>query len=132
MKKGYSLLETMVAMAIMALAMTFVMPRAGVMLDRMTLHAVFFDFQRQVSDLRREAYRSQQALQIVAQPGPAPYGEPRRVRLKPSWSYSFSRPLTISAGGVCRGGGEVLIRRDNQPMMKLQPSDDVCHFTRLE
>jgi prepilin-type N-terminal cleavage/methylation domain-containing protein len=58
-RAGYSVLEMLVVLAIMALAAALVMPRATLMIDRMTAHAVFFDFQRQVLDLRRQAYAEQ-------------------------------------------------------------------------
>ena len=55
---GYSLMEILVVLAIFALSTAVIMPSTSRMLDQTTAHAVFFEFQRQVSDLRREANRT--------------------------------------------------------------------------
>ena len=69
-KAGYSLLEMLIVLAIMAAAVAVVLPRGQAMLDQMTTHAVFFDFQRQISDLRREAYATQNAALVVDSAAP--------------------------------------------------------------
>jgi len=58
LKAGNSLMEMLIVLEI-AIAIALVMPRGQAMLDGMTAHAVFFDFQRQMLDLRREAYAAQ-------------------------------------------------------------------------
>ena len=63
-KRGYTLLEMLIVLAVMALAIAIVVPRGEAMLDQMTAHAVFFDFQRQMLDLRREAYAAQTPVTV--------------------------------------------------------------------
>lgn len=144
-RAGFSLMEMLVVLAIIALSAAIVAPRGSVMLDRITLHAVFFDFQRQVSDLRRRAWREEQALTvttpraeganaIVAAVRPrAEDGEAEAVplQIKDGFTLVFSRPLTIAADGRCPEL-EVEVLRGDRSVMRLKSADDACHFERLE
>ena len=62
---GFSVLEMLIVLVVIALAVAIVMPRGAAMLDQATAHSVFFDFQRQVSDLRLKAYRSEAPLVVA-------------------------------------------------------------------
>lgn len=123
---GFSLLEMLVVLAVMALAMTLVMPSGAVMLDRATAHSVFFDFQRQVSDLRLRAYRNETA--VTLEPAPVPGVEP--IRLRTGWSYRLDAPVRISDGGACSAGLATLFR-DGRPVMRLRTTGAACRFERL-
>jgi prepilin-type N-terminal cleavage/methylation domain-containing protein len=135
-KAGYSLLEMLIVLAIMAVAIALVMPSGETMLDRMITHAVFFDFQRQVSDLRREAYASQTALTIEASapangPGAAPDETARVIPLRTAWTYALAQPIQISEGGACTPTSAQILNR-GRVIMHLTMSDNACHFTRLD
>ena len=58
-------MEILVVLAVIGLGTALIMPSSARMLDQATSHAVFFEFQRDVSDLRREANRTGIALSIV-------------------------------------------------------------------
>lgn len=145
-RSGFSLLETLVVLAIMALSTAVVLPQGAAMLDRMSAHAVFLEFQGHVSDLRREAYRRQTVVRVdpglasarlspdrIVRPlaGRSRTGDDlRRIGLSDPWSYTMDRPLEISEGGVCTPVRVQLWRRDT-PVVSLRSTDRLCHFERL-
>jgi prepilin-type N-terminal cleavage/methylation domain-containing protein len=131
-KAGYSLLEMLIVLAIMALAIAIVVPRGEAMLDQMTAHAVFFDFQRQVSDLRREAYASQTPTAVRATGDTDPADAAARVLpLRAGWTYRLDHPIAITAGGLCTPA-MVEVLKGGQPVMHLRATDAACHFIRLD
>ena len=64
-RAGYSLLEIMIVLAIMAATVSIMLPRAGAALDQVVVHTIQFDLQRQVSDLRREAFLNKTRQRLV-------------------------------------------------------------------
>jgi len=131
-KAGYSVIEILVVLAIMALAVALVMPRGALMIDRMTAHSVFFDFQRQVLDLRRQAHAGQAPITLYDDAEPAARDpEGRVVALRAQWRYRLARPLRISEGGAC-AGGEVEILNGGRRVMRLAPDVRDCRFIRLD
>jgi len=131
-RAGYSLLEMLIVLAIMALAAALVVPRGEAMLDQMTAHAVFFDFQRQLADARREAYAAETATAVRAADDTAPADASARILpLRSGWTYRLDHPIAITAGGRCsRAAVEVL--KNGSPVMHLAASDDACHLVRLD
>jgi prepilin-type N-terminal cleavage/methylation domain-containing protein len=131
-KAGYSLLEMLIVLAIMALAVALVVPRGQAMLDQMTAHAVFFDFQRQLADARREAWAAETASAVRAADDADPRDAAARVLpLRAGWTYRLDHPIAIGAGGLCsRANIEVL--NAGRPAMHLAAADDACHLVRLD
>jgi prepilin-type N-terminal cleavage/methylation domain-containing protein len=129
-RSGYSLLEMLIVLGIMALSVALVLPRGEAMLDQMTAHAVFFDFQRQVTDLRHEAYASETPVVVRGEGDPADAGD-RLLPLRAGWTYRLDHPISISAGGAC-SGARVEVRKSARPVMHLVADDAACHFTRLD
>ena len=131
-KAGYSLMEMLIVLAIMAIAILLVMPRGQAMLDGMTAHAVFFDFQRQMLDLRREAYAAQTPTTVRGADDADPADAADRViALRSQWSYRLDRPISVSAGGVCTQAA-VEVLKSGRPVMHLTASDQACHFIRQD
>ena len=124
-REGFSVLEALMTLTILALAAALIMPSAAGLLDRMTAHAVFFEFQRQVTDLRRQAYAAQTPVVLVD----AGRRDGVTIDLRSGWSYRLDRPMTISAGGACRPA-EVLVLKSDRPVMRLVPGPDPCRFVR--
>lgn len=140
---GFSLMEMLVVLAIIGLSAAIVAPRGSVMLDRITLHAVFFDFQRQMFDFRREAYRREAPMMvaspavdggIVAAVTPVSGDQAGLVRerldLKEGFTAVFSQPQIISAAGVCTRA-DVEIMRGTERVMHLTATDEACTFERI-
>ncbi|MGA0545424.1 pilus assembly FimT family protein [Brevundimonas sp. VNH65] len=154
-RAGYSLIEILVVLAIMALAVAVVMPSTSRMMDQTAAHAVFFEFQRGVYDLRREANRTGLPLQLI-DPGPGPEApassasdagfarpittatltgetsgaaDPRRILLRAPWRYTLAPALDIAGGGVC-GATTANLVKDDQVVMTLRTSGGDCRFLR--
>lgn len=129
-RRGFSTLEILIVLAILSLAMAIVLPRGAVMLDRMTTHVVFFEFQQAVSEARLEAFRGERSITLAADPA-ATDGGARVIALRAPWSYRLDRPLTVSAGGLCEDVTARLFR-DDRPVMTLRGQDRACRFIRLD
>lgn len=136
-RAGFSLIEILVVLAIFALSAAVIMPSTSRMLDQATSHAVFFEFQEQVSDLRREANRTGVAIRVsepesrgLAQP--VGNGEaPRNVTLRSPWRYTLAPALDIAPGGACSAATANLINGD-RVVMTLRTSEGDCRFIRLQ
>lgn len=145
---GFSLIEVLVVLAIFALGTALIMPSTARMLDQTTSHAVFFEFQRQVSDLRREANRTGQSLRIIdpvaaqsqAQadgddPGQIEAGNPvdqdRVIPLRATWTYTLAPALEIEEGGHCSTASANLLN-EGRVVMSLKTEDGTCRFIRYQ
>lgn len=141
-RAGFSLMEILVVLAIFGLSAAVIMPSTSRMLDQATSHAVFFEFQRQVSDYRREANRTGIAIQVVdsgaTASSPLPTleshqedGATRTVILRSPWSYTLAPALDIAAGGACSATTANLINGD-RIVMTLRTASGDCRFIRLQ
>jgi|HubBroStandDraft_5_1064220.scaffolds.fasta_scaffold344535_2 prepilin-type N-terminal cleavage/methylation domain-containing protein len=143
-KRGYTLLEMLIALAIMGLAAAVILPSGATALDQIVVHTVFFDFQRQVSDLRSAAFAEQRDYALVSSEGSdassnivvVGAAKPTRERvvnlaLRSGWQYRVSRPITISAGGACSDGAVDLISLQ-RVAAHLETHDGACHFIRVK
>lgn len=148
-REGFSLLEILVVLAIFALSAALIMPSTARMLDQATSHAVFFDFQEQVSNLRREANRTGVDIRLT-EPDAAVLrtlddGEsdavgmdralaaerPRAILLRSPWTYTLTPNLDIAAGGVCSAATANLLNA-GRVVMTLRSSGGDCRFIRLQ
>ena len=127
---GYTLIEVLVVLAIFALSTAIIMPSTARMLDQTTSHAVFFEFQRQVSDLRREANRTGEALRVVDPSMPKTEGD-SLLQLRAPWRYTLAPALDIAEGGGCSTVSANLINQD-RVVMTLRTDDGTCRFIRLQ
>lgn len=148
-REGFSLLEILVVLAIFALSAALIMPSTSRMLDQATSHAVFFEFQEQVSNLRREANRTGVDIQLT-EPRAADRRKlgseaqavattdlardadrPRTILLRAPWSYTLAPNLDIAAGGACSAATANLLN-GGRVVMTLRSSDGDCRFIRLQ
>ena len=117
-------------LAIFALSTAIIMPSTARMLDQTTAHAVFFEFQRQMSDLRREANRTGEPLRVVDPSMPKVEGD-RLLELRAPWRYTLAPALDIAEGGGCSTASANLINQD-RVVMTLRTDDGTCRFIRLQ
>ncbi|WP_313105307.1 type II secretion system protein [Brevundimonas sp.] len=127
---GYTLIEVLVVLAIFALSTAIIMPSTARMLDQTTSHAVFFEFQRQISDLRREANRTGVPLRVVDSSMLRTEGD-RVLTLRSPWRYTLAPALDIAEGGGCSTVSANLINED-RVVMTLRADDGTCRFIRLQ
>lgn len=131
-RAGMTLVEILVVLAIFALTTAIIMPSTARMMDQATSHAVFFEFQRDVSALRREANRQGVAINLV---DPAVRIDPgsgdRKIRLRDPWTYTIAPSLGIAEGGAC-GAASVNLLTDDRVVMSLRTEDGSCQFSRLQ
>lgn len=131
-RAGFSLMEILAVLVIFALSTAIIMPSTSRMLDQATSHAVFFEFQRQVSDLRREANRTGIAIRLVDPSARTPLPEGDRVlELRKPWRYTVAPALLIAEGGACSPTMANLVNED-RVVMTLRSDDPTCQFTRLQ
>lgn len=125
-------MEILVVLVIFALSSAIIMPSTSRMLDQATSHAVFFEFQRQISDLRREANRTGVAIRVVdpSAATPLPEGD-RTLELRKPWRYTLAPALLIEEGGACSPTMANLVNGD-RVVMTLRSDDPTCQFTRLQ
>lgn len=108
-KHGYSLLEIMIVLAIMSVAVSIMVPRAGAALDQVVVHTIQFDLQRQISDQRLRAFTNQSdlALQIQsALDAPSPIDavadeKVARVTIPKGWTARLESKIVLYANGQC-------------------------------
>lgn len=125
-------MEILVVLAIFAISAAVIMPSTSRMMDQATAHAVFFDFQKQVSDLRREANRTGVGLRLVDPSAPTPLAEEDRIiSLRSPWRYTLAPALVIAEGGVCAPATVNLINGE-RVVMTLRMDDPACQFTRQQ
>lgn len=125
-------MEILVVLVILGLSTAVIMPSSARMLDQATSHAVFFEFQREISDLRRRANRSGVAASVVDPATPLPLPEGAHViALRAPWRYTVAPALQIAEGGVCAPASVNLIK-DDTVVMALQSDGSNCRFIRLQ
>jgi hypothetical protein len=108
------------------------MPFTGRLLDQATAHAVFFEFQRDVSSLRREANRTGAGLRLIDPEAAidASRGD-RRIALRRPWRYTIAPALEIAEGGAC-GATTVNLLETDRVVMTLRTDRGDCRFSRLQ
>ncbi len=126
-----SLIEILVVLAIFALATALVTPGLSRMMDQTTAHAVFFEFQRDVADLRREASRTGEPMRIVDPQSEDRLEGDHEILLREPWRYTLAPAMTIGDGGVCSPATANLISGD-QVVMTLTVEEATCRFSRVQ
>lgn len=128
---GMSLIEILVVLAIFALATALVTPSLSRMMDQTTSHAVFFEFQRDVADLRREVSRTGQPMRIVDPEVADRLVDDHQITLREPWRYTIAPAMEISEGGVCSPATANLISGDSI-VMTLVVDGASCRFSRVQ
>jgi prepilin-type N-terminal cleavage/methylation domain-containing protein len=132
-RAGFTLLEMLIVLAIIALSAALVLPRIGASIDRAMAFSEALSFERQVMDLRRQSFHERQGVQLVesgrfeADDSDPPLAE---VQLSQGWTYSLSAPLVIDGGGAC-SESEVVLSHQGHAMLRLKGQGASCRFQRV-
>ena len=128
-RAGFSLIEILVVLAIMALATAIILPNGARLLDQTVAQSVFFDFQRDVLQLRREANRSGSAITLLSAGAEPKDATERTLTLREGWGYALTPALVIDEAGAC-APGEAILTRNTEPVMRLRVEGADCRFIR--
>ena len=118
-RAGFSMLEAVIALAVLSLTAAIVSPRASVMLAQIAVHAAFQEFQTGLLSLRGRAFA--RATDMTAAPDLLP--------LPDGWSFRAETPLVARADGVCAGTAVELVR-GGRVRARLTPAGDGCRYLR--
>jgi prepilin-type N-terminal cleavage/methylation domain-containing protein len=130
---GYSLIEMLIVIAIIAITSAIALPRAAGALDQVISHTVFFEFQRQVSALRAEAFRDEKLISIVTPDAVTTPSDDQIERvalaLRSGWTYELSGPFLISPGASCSNLDVDLVNQ-KRSIIHLESRGHDCRFIR--
>jgi general secretion pathway protein G len=105
---GFTLLEILVVLAILALVAAATLPALGRIYDRVAWRFYRVDVERQIAGLRLKAYLDARDLALVSQPAEpgadAPPGERIALQLPAGWRVVVRQPIIYRADGICLGG----------------------------
>lgn len=131
---GFSLIEVMIALAILALAISVALPGLNSGLAAASRQAMLTDVSRQVLEYRLKAFDSGttsvlspvEPFAVRRQPGS---GSSVTLTLPSRWAYRVERPIVFSVDGYCSGGQISLVLDGRQQMvMDLSPGRCVARL----
>jgi prepilin-type N-terminal cleavage/methylation domain-containing protein len=102
--KGFTLIELVIALAIIGLGLSFVLPSMMAWVDRLAFSARQQRFEDALAELGSRAHRSGRSVVLRSTdlvPNP---NEPPPIELPSSWSLTVEPPIAFRYDGVCTGG----------------------------
>lgn len=130
MRAGFSILEMLAALAVLALGASLVTVRASVALDQMSAHAAHLELQTRLAELRRSAFAAESPLTVLAVRGEEDGPAAVVLAAPEGWTLAFDHPLTLSPGGAC-GVADLELSRQGRKPVKLTTRDGACGLLRL-
>lgn len=110
---GYSLLEIMIALAVMALAAALVLPGLSVGLGSAARHAAAMELDQQLLSLRRAAQRDGVARVLGASSDSDDQNLiAAELALPNGWNYEIEQPLVFAPDGGCDEGVITLVKEN--------------------
>lgn len=104
---GYTLMEVLITLVIMALAASVVLPGLSSGLNSAARHAARLSFEERVLQLRRAAIDDGEAYMLGALPEgrrPDPQTHVATVDLPAGWSFKAEPAVVFFPDGTCSGG----------------------------
>ncbi|MGA7265181.1 MAG: type II secretion system protein [Stellaceae bacterium] len=102
--KGFTLIELVIALAIIGLGLSFVLPRMMAWVDRLAFSTRQQRFEDALADLGSRARRSGRSVVLRSTDLVANSNEPPPIELPSSWSLTVEPPIAFRYDGVCTGG----------------------------
>ena len=101
---GFTLIEIVVAIAIVGLALSFALPRLSGLLDRLGSSMRQQRFEDRLAALGGEARRTGRTLLLRSTEPQKKPGIVSAIELPSDWSLVVEPPITFNFNGVCTGG----------------------------
>ena len=101
---GFTLIELVVALAIIGLGLTFVLPRMMAWADRLAFSARQQRFEDALAELGSRARRSGRSVVLRSTDLAPNPNEPSPIELPSSWSLTVEPPIAFRYDGICTGG----------------------------
>jgi len=101
---GFTLIELVVALAIVGLGLTFVLPRMMAWADRLAFSARQQRFEDALAELGSRARRSGRSVVLRSTDLAPNPNEPFPIELPSSWSLTVEPPIAFRYDGICTGG----------------------------
>ena len=102
--KGFTLIELVIALAIVGLGLSFVLPRMMAWVDRLAFSARQQQFEDALAELGSRARRSGRSVVLRSTDFAAHSNEPAPIELPSNWSLTVEPPIAFRYDGVCTGG----------------------------
>jgi prepilin-type N-terminal cleavage/methylation domain-containing protein len=101
---GFTLIELVIALAIVGLGLSFVLPRLTTWVDRLAFSMRQQHFEDALTELGGKARRSGRTV-ILRSTNLAPSSaEPSPIELPSSWALTVEPPIAFRYDGICTGG----------------------------
>ena len=101
---GFTLIELVVALAIIGLGLSFVLPRMMAWVDRLAFSARQQRFEDALAELGSRARRSGRSVVLRSTDLAPSSNEPPPIELPSSWSLTVEPPIAFRYDGICTGG----------------------------
>jgi prepilin-type N-terminal cleavage/methylation domain-containing protein len=102
--KGFTLIELVVALAIIGLGLSFVLPRMMAWVDRLAFSTRQQQFEDALAELGSRARRSGRSVVLRSTDLAPNSNDPSPIELPSSWSLTVEPPIAFRYDGVCTGG----------------------------
>ena len=102
--KGFTLIELVIALAIIGLGLSFVLPRMMAWVDRLAFSTRQQRFEDALADLGSRARRSGRSVVLRSTDLVPNSNESSPIELPSSWSLTVEPPIAFRYDGVCTGG----------------------------
>jgi prepilin-type N-terminal cleavage/methylation domain-containing protein len=102
--KGFTLIELVVALAIIGLGLSFVLPRMMEWVDRLAFSTRQQQFEDALAELGSRARHSGRSVVLRSSDLATHTNEPSPIELPSSWSLTVEPPIAFRYDGVCTGG----------------------------
>ena len=101
-RAGFSMMETVIALAVLAFGAALVVGRAGQAVEQMEAHTAFQGFQTAIGQLRQQAFAAERPLELDREHAGLPDG----------WDLRTASPVIVAASGDCGAATLELLKQD--------------------